>query len=178
MYEMVIRIIAHTAEVQPQRGIAQGEGRDARNADVYRFSLNVHAAIGNAAGGAMEKGVGLRRAISADDVDFSVGVADGLVELIEKIEEAGVHVVILMNAPVAEKAIELSFCRWQVVIALTINNIEAAARVQVIKHETVGFGRGRLSYGWDDREEQKEYSETAAADLMGKPLTTHGASLL
>ncbi len=178
MHEPVLGIVAHASIVQSQRGVAQGKRRDAGNANVDGVSQNVHTMLGNAAGGVVQKRVRPRRAVSADDVDRSSRVADGLVEMIEQIEKTRVHIVILMNAPVPKKTIQSRFGGRQVMVALTVDDVEAPARVQVVEGETETFGRRRLRYGWENREEREEYSETAAADPMGKSLATHGSSLL
>jgi len=150
------RVVADAAEVKFQRCIAQGESGDSGNADVDGVTENVHAVRCDAACCFVKKRVGLRGAISADDIDWSARMTDGLIELVEQVEEAGIHVAIFMNAPITEKAIELCLSRRQVVISLTVDNVEAAARVQVIEHKAVVFDKGRLRCGWENREEREE----------------------
>ena len=171
-------VVADSAIVQAQGGVPQLEGGNAGDANVDGFALDVFAVCGDSAGGAMQECVGLRGTVSADDVDDTAGVPDGLVELIEQVEEARIHVAISMHAPIAEEAVELELGGRHIVIALAVDDVQVAAGVQVVKHEAVGFGRGRLRNGWEYREEREEYSETAVADPRGKSLTTHATILL
>lgn len=111
---------------------------------------------GHTARRVMEKCIGLRGAISADNVDWPTGVTNGLIELVEQIEEAGIHIAIFMDAPVTEEAIEPCLSSGQVVISLTVDDVKAPPCVQVVEHKAVIFGRGGLRCGWEYREEREE----------------------
>lgn len=149
-------VVADSTEVKLKSRIAQCKRRDTGNADVDGVTEDVHAVPGHTARRFMEKCIGLRGAIAADDVDGPTGVTNGLIELVEQIEEAGIHVAIFVNAPVTEEAIEPCLSRGQVVISLAVDNVKASPCVQVVKHKAVIFGRGGLRCGWENREEREE----------------------
>lgn len=132
VHEMMFGVVADSAVVKVQGGVAKGERGNAGNADIDGVSESVHAVRGDPAGGAMQECVGLGRTVSADNVNQTAGMTDCLVEFIEQIEEARIHIAILVNAPIAEEAIEFCFRGWQVVIALAVDKVEGSARVQVV----------------------------------------------
>ena len=119
----MLRIIADSSKTEFESRIAKGERSDAGNTDVNGIAENVHTVFGYAAGRIMQECIGLRGSVTANDIDCSTGVADSLVELVEQVEEAWIHIVIFMNTPVAEEAIELCLGRGEIVVSLTVNDV-------------------------------------------------------
>ena len=77
VHKLRLRIVADTAAVQIERSIAQTSGGHSRHANVDGFAQHVLAMLGDANSCAAKKFVAPRRAIAANDVDLSAGMADG-----------------------------------------------------------------------------------------------------
>ena len=77
VHELRDGVEADSAGVERERGIAQGDGADARDADIDCLGEHVLAVLSNSAGGAArpQEVVAPWSAISADDVDDAVGAA-------------------------------------------------------------------------------------------------------
>jgi len=150
-----LRIVADTAAVQIERGVAQTSGGNARHANVDGLAQHVLAVLGDADSGAAKKFVAPRRAVAADNVDFSAGMADGGGQITEQIEKARIEINDITGAMIPQEMIEAIDRVGKIGIALAIDDIDALIRVQM-KEQQAMFGQGQVRSGGEpSRKNQK-----------------------
>ena len=118
----------------------------AGNADVDGFGFHVLAVQGNSVAVLAEVVVAPWSAISADDIDNSVGMAEAGHEVMEQIELPDVVIPHISGPVVAEKVVELGDGFRNVVIANPVDHINAFTGMKVIEVQAISRG-GRRSVG-------------------------------
>ena len=124
-----------------RRGIAHLGGGNAGDADVDGFGFHVLAVLGDSVAVLAEVVVAPRGAISADDIDHAIGVAEPGHQVMEEVELFHVIVLYVAGAVIAQEVVELSDGLRQVVVADAVDDVDVFAGVQVVEMQTVG-GRG------------------------------------
>src|SRR5271154_937108 len=140
MDEVGVRIVAHAAALQGQRGAAELEGVDAGHAQVDGFRLDVQTVFGDAVGVRAQRFVGAGRAIAADDVELAAGMADGGGEGRENVVEARIEVAHFVGVVVAQKIVQLGQRAGNELFAAAVNNVNALSGVRVVEHQAMLLG--------------------------------------
>ena len=86
---------------------------------------------------AAEELVAPRRAISADDVDLTIGIVDSRGQIVKQVEYARIEMAYLTGAVVAEKVVEFRQSLRRVRVAVPVHNVEPLARVRVIEAKPI-----------------------------------------
>lgn len=105
MNKLRLRVVAHTAAVQAESGIAQAGGGHAGNANVDSFAEHVLTVLCDSDSSVTQEFVAPRRAIAANDIDFRAGMTDGGSQIAEQIEKARIEIDDISGAMVAEKMV-------------------------------------------------------------------------
>jgi hypothetical protein len=100
------RIEADAAALQAQAGKADLFQRHAGNEEVHRVAEHMLAGASDAGRAAAEHGVGGGGAIGGDNLDRRLAV-DVAIDLPEDVEQATIHVGLVLAAPVAEEIVDL-----------------------------------------------------------------------
>lgn len=77
------------------------------------------------------------RAVTANDIDFGIGTADGSSEIGKNVEDSRIVVLDVASAVIAEEMIELRLGFRKIDIATTIDHINVLAGVSVIEAKVV-----------------------------------------
>ena len=99
------RIVADAADLHAEADFAEFRQRNAGNVEVHRLAEHVLAVLGDGLGAAAQHGVGVRRAIAADNVDWARG-ARRLIDLPEQVEQVRVHLLDLVLPPIADEVVQ------------------------------------------------------------------------
>jgi len=145
MDETGARIIADASFAQRKRGVTQGDGADAGDADVNRVRLHVQAVLGYTWRTRAEKFIAPGGAIATDDIDLCTGAAYRFSEFGENVEKARIVVLYLARAMITQKMVELRLSFRKKFVAVTIDDVDVFASVRVIEAKVV-FERSR-SFG-------------------------------
>ena len=113
-----------------------------------------------------------RSAIAADDIDDAVGMAEAGHQIVEQIELPDVIVLDVSGAMVSEEVVELRDSFGNVVVANTVDDVDALTGVQVIQMQAVA-GRGRRGVG-SDGAQASEGKDRERGGEDGRP-ERHGA---
>jgi hypothetical protein len=131
------RVVAHTSAAESKRGIAKSECVYPGDADIDGVRLHVQAVLGDAGRARAKEFVAPGTAIAADNIDFSVGMADGSGEIREDVKDVRIVMLDFASAMVAKEMIELRFGFRKKEIAPTIDDINVLSSVGVIETEVV-----------------------------------------
>lgn len=142
MDEVRARIITDTSTLKRQSDIAQLSRPHGRYADVDRFTLHVKALLGHARGVRPKELIAPRRAIPADDLNLSFGVAQGSGKIPKQVEQPWFEVMNVAGAVIAKKIIELFQC-FRVSGTNPVDNVNAFAGVRMIEAQPVFSSAGR-----------------------------------
>lgn len=130
-------IVADTAAVQAERGVAQASGGNAGNANVDGLAEHVLAVLRDPDRRAAQKFVAPRRAITANDVNLGAGMADRGSQIAEQIEKARIEIGDVTGAVIAQEMVEFVHGIGEIRIPLAINDIDALIGVQVIEQQAM-----------------------------------------
>ena len=133
MDETGARIIADASFAQRKRGVTQGDGADAGDADVNRVRLHVQAVLGYTWRTRAEKFIAPGGAIATDDIDLCTGAAYRFSEFGENVEKARIVVLYLARAMITQKMVELRLSFRKKFVAVTIDDVDVFASVRVIE---------------------------------------------
>ena len=141
VHESGTGVIADAASGESECRVAQSESVDTGNANVDGVRLHVQTVLGNSGGTRAEKCIAPGGAVTADDVDFGVGMADGGSEVRQDVEEARIVVLDFAGAVVAEEMVELSLGVREVQVSPAVNDVDPFSGVGVIKAQVMFFRR-------------------------------------
>ena len=145
MHEPGPRVVADSAPLQMERGVAQRQGIHAGYADIDGVRLHVQAIFGDARRTRTEKLVTPLRPVTANNVYLPTGMSNRCGEIGQNVKHVWIVVLHRAGAMIAQKMIELVFGLWKILVAATINDIDALACMRVVQTEPmlVTAGRGR-----------------------------------
>lgn len=158
MDKLRLRVVADTAAMQGERRVAQTSGGNTRHANVDGFAEHVLAMLGDAHTCAAKKFVAPRRAIAANNVDFSAGMANSRRQIAEQIKQARIKINDVTGAVIAEEMIEAIDRVGKIGIALAIDDIDALIRVQM-KEQQAMFRQWKTSSGGHTHREDQEANQ-------------------
>lgn len=150
------RIIPNAAAMEGEGGIANLGCREAGDANIDGFGLDVFAVQSDGVPVIAEPLIRARGAVAADDVDDAVGVVELCHERMQEVKF--MHVVITDRArtPVAEKFVEPGDGGRLVLLTDAVDDVEVFASVQVVEVEPVFRGRIARSQEPASAQEQRE----------------------
>jgi hypothetical protein len=148
-------VVADSAAVEGESGVAEFSGGDAGNANVDGHGLHVQAVLGDAVAVGSEILVAPRRAVAADDVDFGIGTVEGDEDVVKEVEDAGVVDVNVAGAVIAKEFVEDIEGGGIVGVAVLEDDVEALAGMGVKEAEAVGSVGGGAVFGLRERVSQE-----------------------
>src|SRR6185437_2161665 len=130
--------------MERQGSVANFGRRYTRNANVNGLSLHVLAVQRDAAAMPAKIIIAPWRAIPADDINRSVGVAEADHQIMKQVEFFQVVIFHVSSAMVAEKMIEVRHGIRKVTVANPIHDVDVLSGVQMVEPEAILLGRNGL----------------------------------
>ena len=145
VHELRDGVEADSAGVERERGIAQGDGADARDADIDCLGEHVLAVLGDAGVGAAraQEVVALRSAVAADDVDDAVGTAEPGHQLVKQVELLRIVAADVLGSMIAQEVVELVECIGNVGVTDAIDDVDVFPGVEMVHAEVILLLRSR-----------------------------------
>ena len=141
-------VISYAAAPERQRRVPKLQGRRAGKTNIDRFRLHMKTVLRHADGVRAKILIAFRRSISADDVNFGVGAANGSGCIQHNIENPRIVVMHFSCAGIAEEMVKLRQSLWNVGIAMAIHDIQMLPRMSVKEPQMAFLYRwGGTGYG-------------------------------
>jgi hypothetical protein len=137
MDELRLRVVTDSAAMQGQSGVTQASGGHAGDANIDRFAGHMTAVLRHTGSGESKKLIAEGRAVAADDIDFCLGPAQRLRQIVQQIEESGTQCDDIAGAMIAQKTIQPVFGGRQISVSHPLDEIEAFLRMQMIEAQPV-----------------------------------------
>lgn len=141
MHKIGLGVVTDSSAMQLQGCISQARGFDTRNADIDCHRLHMQTVQGHTMTMSAEKFVAPRRAIAANDINFSIGPSNGSGQVVKEVEHSRIVVVNVTGAMIAKIFIESGQSFRNIKVTLPIDNVESFAGVRVEKVQAI-FGPG------------------------------------
>lgn len=145
MHEIIAGIIADSAAMERESGIAELRSGNAGNTNVNSHGLHVKAVHCYMMTMGVQVRVGPGRAVSADDVDFAIGQAERGQEVVEEIEHPRIIGMHITGAAVAQVVVQPGKSGCIVCSIVTVDDVETLPGVEIEEVKGVGIVEKCLS---------------------------------
>lgn len=164
MNELGAGVVADASAMQAERGIAQRGRGNTWNANVDRAPFHVQAVWRDAVGRATEKFICPGRAVTTNDIDFGIRMAESECQVVKNVEHLRVEMVEIAGPMIPQEQFEAINDVGKIRIAFAIDDIDTLVGVRIVKAQPkllLRRPRGCGDAGWGDQEpnESDERSE-------------------
>ena len=128
-------VVAHPAPMQCESGIAQLGSGHARKADINCFGLHVQTVLGDSSvrAAGTQKLIRTWSSIPADNIDLGRGMTEGSGQFVQQVKHAGIVVVDVASAIVAQVLVEAVECLRQIRVAPAVHDVEPLVGMGMVK---------------------------------------------